>query len=301
MSGTSIILEAKTKISLKVGGNSIVIDNTGVTIAGTMVKINSGGFGTEVADFEVDDPWYATEADTGEPGYLDRPPKTGGGWKPKKRSAKAKHGASVSPPGESPTVAAMRQRLSQTPSGRHALDVYDRDGVKTTFLPNQGSSYSGSKFNDNTMNLDPNNPGDANDAGFVHEMNHAEMDHDGTSVFGKEKSTPKNDYVQGMLDEEAAGMAKEAQYANEQAAKGTPMANPPPYLTNYNNSYAAGVQAEKARNPDATAEELDAAGKKAGQAAMKKDLTDGTYVASTNGQKYPDYYGDIHTNDNKTK
>ena len=298
ISAPSIVLEAKTKISLKVGGNSVVVDNSGVTIAGTLVRINSGGFGTEASDVDIDDPGEASPADTGEPGYLDRPRK-GGGWKRNKRHAGAHHGQVVPRPGESAVVTAMRQRLAQTPSGRHALDVYDRDGVTATFVPGQGSSYSGSKFGTNNMNLDPNTPGDGNDAGFVHEMNHAERDHDHTTVFGKEKSTGKEDYKNGMLNEEAEGMAKESQYANEQASKGTPMSNPPPYQNNYNNNYQKGVQDEQARNPNATPDQLDAAGKRSGTDAMQKDLTDGTYVASTNGQKYPDYYGDIWTSDNK--
>jgi type VI secretion system secreted protein VgrG len=41
--GTKLILEAGTQISLKVGSNFIDIGPAGVTIVGTMVKINSGG------------------------------------------------------------------------------------------------------------------------------------------------------------------------------------------------------------------------------------------------------------------
>lgn len=41
--GQAIVLEAGTEITLCVGGNFIKIDPTGVTIQGTLVKINSGG------------------------------------------------------------------------------------------------------------------------------------------------------------------------------------------------------------------------------------------------------------------
>ncbi|HEV7801772.1 MAG TPA: type VI secretion system tip protein TssI/VgrG [Burkholderiales bacterium] len=41
--GTTVIIEAGTQISLKVGGNFIDIGPSGVTIVGTMVLINSGG------------------------------------------------------------------------------------------------------------------------------------------------------------------------------------------------------------------------------------------------------------------
>ena len=41
--GDSVVIEAKSRISLKVGGNFIDIGSGGVTIVGTEVKINSGG------------------------------------------------------------------------------------------------------------------------------------------------------------------------------------------------------------------------------------------------------------------
>ena len=43
VAGTTLVLEALTKLSLKVGGNFIDISPTGVAIQGTMVLINSGG------------------------------------------------------------------------------------------------------------------------------------------------------------------------------------------------------------------------------------------------------------------
>ena len=41
--GMNVAIEAATMLSLKVGGNFVVIDSTGVSIVGTMVNINSGG------------------------------------------------------------------------------------------------------------------------------------------------------------------------------------------------------------------------------------------------------------------
>jgi type VI secretion system secreted protein VgrG len=40
---SKIVIEAGMQISLKVGGNHVTIDPTGVTIVGAIVKINSGG------------------------------------------------------------------------------------------------------------------------------------------------------------------------------------------------------------------------------------------------------------------
>ena len=123
VSAPEIVIEAKTKISLKVGGNCIIIDMSGVTIAGTMVKINSGGYGADASDVDIDDPLDAAQADTGEPGYLDNLPKGGGKGGRKKRHAGAQHGHATPRPGEPASVTAMRQKLAQTPSGRHALEV----------------------------------------------------------------------------------------------------------------------------------------------------------------------------------
>jgi type VI secretion system secreted protein VgrG len=41
--GSTLVLEAGMKLSLKVGGNFVDIGPDGVTIQGTMVKVNSGG------------------------------------------------------------------------------------------------------------------------------------------------------------------------------------------------------------------------------------------------------------------
>ncbi|HMQ04777.1 MAG TPA: type VI secretion system tip protein TssI/VgrG [Pyrinomonadaceae bacterium] len=78
LNARSITLEALSSITLKVGASFIVVDLTGITIQGPMVKINSGGAATGTSPFLMADPMDATSADTGEPGYLDRP-RTGGG------------------------------------------------------------------------------------------------------------------------------------------------------------------------------------------------------------------------------
>lgn len=41
--GSTVVIEAGSQLTLKVGGNFVVIDSSGVSIVGTMVKINSGG------------------------------------------------------------------------------------------------------------------------------------------------------------------------------------------------------------------------------------------------------------------
>jgi type VI secretion system secreted protein VgrG len=90
LNAREITLEALTKISLKVGGSFITIDLTGVTISGPMVKINSGGAAAGTSPAIIDDPLDADTADTGEPGYLDKP-KTGGGKGRNRRTLNGQH------------------------------------------------------------------------------------------------------------------------------------------------------------------------------------------------------------------
>jgi type VI secretion system secreted protein VgrG len=79
--GMNIVIEAMTGMSLKVGGNFITIDSSGVTILGTMVNINSGGAalsgsaGSAVSPLAPTDP---AVADTANPGENDVPTATPG-------------------------------------------------------------------------------------------------------------------------------------------------------------------------------------------------------------------------------
>jgi type VI secretion system secreted protein VgrG len=68
-----VVIEAATGITLKVGGNFIAIDSSGVTIVGTMVKINSGGAalsGSADALVSPLGPAAAREADKADPGAM---------------------------------------------------------------------------------------------------------------------------------------------------------------------------------------------------------------------------------------
>ncbi len=66
--GMKVIVEADTQISLKVGGNFVDIGQSGVTIQGTMVKINSGGSAGAGSGSSPEAPQEPRLADTDEPG-----------------------------------------------------------------------------------------------------------------------------------------------------------------------------------------------------------------------------------------
>ncbi len=75
----SITLEASQKITLVVGSSCIIVDMMGVTIQGPMVKINCGAVAPPLVPARIGSPLDAEQADTGEPGYCDKPRKYSGG------------------------------------------------------------------------------------------------------------------------------------------------------------------------------------------------------------------------------
>lgn len=96
LNARTITLEALQSITLKVGMSFVMVDLTGVTISGPMVKINSGGaaMGTSPAQFA--DPTDAEYSDTGEAGYLDKPRKGGGHGGSRWRTIDGYHAPNVS-------------------------------------------------------------------------------------------------------------------------------------------------------------------------------------------------------------
>jgi type VI secretion system secreted protein VgrG len=104
----NITLESSIGLTLKVGSNYIKIDPGGVTIQGTLVRINSGGVATGTGPLLIDDPSDAEAADDGTPGFLDRPKPKGGGAPPKKRGGPGQHAGMGYASAEAAAVAAMQ-------------------------------------------------------------------------------------------------------------------------------------------------------------------------------------------------
>lgn len=291
LNAQEIILEASTKISLKVGGSCVVIDASGVTIAGSMVKINSGGFGTETGDPAIDDPLDAEWSDNGEPGNLDRP-RTGGGRGRNRRQLRSQHHVYPPRPGENAAFTAMRNRLNTSAQGRHALEVFERNNVQVTNNPG-GTAYSGNPTN--SVNLDPARAADAA-PGFVHEMGHAEAEQGGTSA--DVQAQTRADYIDTQLREDAA--AERRAYESEEqmnAAGGSEQ-----YNSSTRGTYVAARDAERARlqaaEPGISDEELNRRANDAGEAAILQDYRNGNVnTGNTNPpQSYVDYWGQDYDN-----
>jgi type VI secretion system secreted protein VgrG len=94
LNARQITIEALTQITLKVGSSFVVIDLTGVTIQGPIVKINSGGAAAGTGPAVIDDPLDCEGADTGEPGFLDKP-RSGKGKGRRRRTLNGHHAPDV--------------------------------------------------------------------------------------------------------------------------------------------------------------------------------------------------------------
>lgn len=95
LNAQTITLESLQGITLKVGASFIMVDLTGITIQGPIVKINSGGAAIGTTPFQMADPLDAEHADTGEPGYCDRPRRGGGGGRNRWRTVDGYHAPTV--------------------------------------------------------------------------------------------------------------------------------------------------------------------------------------------------------------
>jgi type VI secretion system secreted protein VgrG len=282
-----VIVEALSKISFKVGPSFITLEPSGITIFGPMVKINSGGYGTETADADIEDPLDAALADDGTPGFVERQNKAAGkGGGRKKRKVRGQHYVAPPRPGEDPRMTAIRNKLANSATGRHALEVYDRFGVTPTF--NSG----GTAYRGGVVNMDPSRTDPA--TSFVHEMNHAQHDKEGTSADINNQT--KADYVDQQLREDAEGERLAYQTQNELKDAGTPEPYNSITGTAYQNGYKSGRDAEKAKNPNATEAELDKAGHDAGEAAILQDYRNGNTTTgnTTPPQSYVNYWGSAY-------
>jgi type VI secretion system secreted protein VgrG len=178
LNARQIVIEALSKISLKVGGSFVVIDLTGVTISGPMVKINSGGAGDSTGDPSIEDAAGAEESDTGEPGFLDRPRPAGGGGGRRKRTLHSQHGPNVTRNADgsyqvgsikvvgndnyAQAVLSDIAVIGTTPQGKALLKNLDSSGKSTTiqqpgtpFSPPNAVAWPGSPTSPNFQDATP--------------------------------------------------------------------------------------------------------------------------------------------------
>lgn len=281
-----ITIEALTKISLKVGGNCIMIDPSGITIAGTMVRINSGGFAAGVAPQTIEDPYDASGADTGEPGYLSR---RGTGSRPPRNSRRLPGQHYVAPPrpGESPQMTAIRDRLQHSEAGRHALEVYDRYNVQSNFTPGHAAEYDSDH---NTVYLDPNSS--TLPTTFVHEMGHAEPQNEGRSADVANQS--REDYINTQLREDAHAESQAYQAEQELNDAGYPDNHHTVTEPVYNQAYNDAEAQARQDHPEWSEEQVREHAHQQAEDAISQEYQDGNITTGNTNppQSYTDYWGD---------
>ena len=152
LNAREIVMEALTAITMKVGGSFVKVDLTGITIQGPFTKINSGGAAAGTGPATLDSPLDAETADTGEPGYLDRPRTGGGGRGRRSRTLNGQHapenivrnpngtyqmGNIVVQGNEAYQQAVLSDlaTMGTTPAGQNMLNQLQSTGQTTTIRP----------------------------------------------------------------------------------------------------------------------------------------------------------------------
>ncbi|GIG38337.1 hypothetical protein [Cellulomonas phragmiteti] len=175
------------------------------------------------------------------------------------------------PEGLDPDSETVRTLLL-TERGREMLQWLADNGIEVR------DSSSGSYWDGQHVYVDTGNTPLETVRTLVHEANHARSDADGSSpdVHGDSR----DDYVNGMLDEETRGVVDEIVAARELEDQGVSMPtdiSDDTYWDAYDAAVTAGRSEQQARD--------------AAFAAVRDLFTDGTFVTSTTGDTYEDYYG----------
>jgi hypothetical protein len=183
----------------------------------------------------------------------------------------------------------MRNRLNTSAQGRHALEVFERNNVQVTTNP------GGTAYGSNTVNMDPARAD--SETSFVHEMRHAEADHDGTSA--NVQTQTRADYIDTQLREDANAERRRYEAQDEMnAAGGTPVVD----NSSTRPTFVAARDAERARlqaaEPGISEAELTRRSNDAGEAAILQDYRNGNInTGNTNPpQSYVDYWGQDYDN-----
>lgn len=182
--------------------------------------------------------------------------------------------------------------LAEAPSGARTLDYLRENRVTVVPIWGSGSAYSPL---DGRVYLDISQGAEKAALDLAHEATHHEYDQGGLRPDPRE--TPRQQWVDAMLEEEAEATARGVEVGNDLADQGAGMGGVDyPGRDAYNQAADAAEQAAEAADPGGDPAGWDEAGRQAGREAVRDTLEDGTYPAgydaSGNGISYPDYYAD---------
>lgn len=164
------------------------------------------------------------------------------------------------------------QTLLQTERGREMLQWLADNGIEIR------DSSRGSYWDGENVYVDTGNTPLETVRTLVHEANHARSDADGTGP--DVNADTRDDYVNGMLDEETRGVVDEIVASRELEDQGVTMPtdiSDDTYWNAYDAAVGAGSNEQQARD--------------AAFGAVRDLFINGTFVTSNTGETYEDYYG----------
>jgi hypothetical protein len=203
-------------------------------------------------------------------------------------------------------LAEIESILKATSVGQEAWALKEKYKVGVKFKSGQGTFYDGSP---NTMVIDSTYSPARAALSFVHEMNHAEAKHKGTSANAGKLS--RESYIKTQVEEEANGVVKSIEMKIE--LKGTKIDISKasyPGEEEYGKAYNAavmlfakdvdfgfggddtvGYRTGANRDSRISLHEINRLAKDAGRKKVIEMFMDGTFKTSTSKESYPDYYG----------
>ncbi|QDP98463.1 hypothetical protein FOE78_23445 [Microlunatus elymi] len=181
------------------------------------------------------------------------------------------HDSSVDiPAGLDPDSEVVKTMLT-TERGRQTLQWLADHHIPIVVDPNQqGAFWDGSKI--------VLGDGQESAATLVHEANHAKYSKEGRSADARTES--RDDYVHGAIAEEVDGTVQEIQAAQEFREHGHEV-DQQPGESAYTAAYDQAIKDGKSQ----------AEAQSAGADAVSELFYNGSFVTSTTGESYPDYYG----------
>jgi hypothetical protein len=179
----------------------------------------------------------------------------------------------------------IKDLLKKSATGAAAVKFMEDKSLKTEFVSGGSSFWDGKK-----IVLDRTVSTEQLALDVVHEVNHTKSTLAGTTP--DIMKLTRDDYLKGMLDEEARGTVDSIKTKNELVAAGVSITANFAREAEYNAAYKKATEDLTKADPKATPAELKAAGEKAGADAVLKGFKDGSVLTGTRPQiPYPDYYG----------
>jgi hypothetical protein len=179
----------------------------------------------------------------------------------------------------------VKELLQKSATGAAAVKFMEDKSLKTELASGGGSFWDGSK-----MVIDRTYTTQQAALDVVHEVNHARATLAGTTP--DIMKLTRDDYVKGMLEEEARGTVDSIKTKNELVAAGVSITAGYAREAEYNAAYKKATEDLTKADPKATAAALKAAGEKAGADAVLQGFKDGSVLTGTTPKiPYTDYYG----------